>query len=72
MVPQYIPGLCQIRHLCPSQLSPKVHKIADIPPANFLNGMTALPGNPNTVLLADSLSSRQRCSGAEQVAISHS
>lgn len=32
----------------------KVHKIADIPPANFLNGMTALPGSPNLVLLADS------------------
>ena len=33
---------------------PKVHKIADVPSAKFLNGMTTLPGSPNMVLLADS------------------
>ena len=32
---------------------PKAHKIADIAPAEFLNGMTALPANPSTVLLGD-------------------
>ena len=36
------------------QQKPKVHKIADIPRAKFLNGMTALPSSPNMVLLADS------------------
>ena len=33
---------------------PRVHKITDVPEANFLNGATTLPAVANTVLLADS------------------
>jgi hypothetical protein len=34
--------------------SARVTKIADLPQANFLNGLCSLPGQPNTILLADS------------------
>ena len=34
--------------------SPKVSKITDIPSGLFLNGMTLLPGTPQTVLISDS------------------
>ena len=34
--------------------SPKISKITDIPSALFLNGMTLLPGTPQTVLISDS------------------
>jgi len=40
----------KVQHTQPQSVS----KIADLPQAHFLNGLSNLPGYPNTVLLADS------------------
>lgn len=41
------------KHHGPHHGGPEVHKIADISPAFFLNGMTPLSANPSTLLFAD-------------------
>ena len=52
---------------------PRAHKIADLPSAEFLNGMTALSTSPDVVLLADSAAGLiyrlDTVSGAYSVAI---